>query len=1566
MRGVGSPPLADQHGPVRIICTGVKRGLHTTHYAFRRSVVTAAVLLLFAAQRGIAQEDSLCLDCHDDPDNDMVFDATALPRSVHADQACIDCHDDLAGMTEDHGKVKRVDCSGCHEDEVAAYRDSEHGKAIGDGVKEAASCVDCHGKPHAMLSSGSTNAPTHYTHVVRMCGECHTRPEVMALYRTHRKETVFAFTNSVHGLSVTNKNGKHAAVCTDCHGVHAIKRGTDPKSDMFWQNIPQTCGKCHEEIGKSFARSVHGAAVIEGKRDAPVCTDCHGEHSITAVKAAASFVSPTHIPETCGQCHGVERIATRYRLPSNVVDSYMDSFHGLASQIGGVAAANCASCHGYHEILPSNNPESSINPAKLPETCGKCHKGIGTRMASGDFRVHEPPGAAPGKPAIVNIISNVYVFVICLVIGGMVFFTSLDFAAKVRAHVNEIRSGPDVHPRMSPLLRVQHGLLIITFVLLAYTGFVHKFPDTFWSWPFRVMEDGSYWRGFIHRVAGWLFTALFGGHLLALIGTSRGRMYLRHLSMKLHDGADALRVLRRNLGLGGALPEHRQFNFAEKAEYWALLWGSIVMIITGVMLIFSSAVLHYLPQVWLEVAQVVHYYEAVLATLAIVVWHFYWVIFDPNEYPMNPAWLVGLRAEPDESKGRDGSPSRPSSKLPIILLLLIPTLATAQENTLCLDCHDDAENDMLYDTNAFARSVHGDLNCIDCHDDLEGITEDHDKVKRVDCTGCHEDEAALEAESLHGAALARGDELAPRCQSCHGSHDILPVKNHASAVAATRIPAVCGQCHREGGKVQMERHIPPENVVSNYAESIHGEALFKKGLIVAPSCISCHTAHHILPPEDDRSTIARTNIAKTCSACHAMIEEVHRKVIDGELWETEQHKLPACADCHQPHRIRKVFYDQGMADHDCMSCHEKPDLVSTNDGRSLFIDYKEAHSSIHSNIACVKCHSQVQASHVRPCETITEKVNCGACHEDQMTHYLRGVHGQLFTKGDDNAPTCLECHGIHGILDRTHAKSPTFPLNVPELCGRCHREGEKAAARYKGTEHDIVNHYNESIHGKGLRKSGLTVTATCADCHTAHQELPAADPASSVNRANIAATCARCHHGIGDQFAASIHATAKTDKQLPVCGDCHSAHSIARTDRDAFRMETMDVCGKCHEELAEAYFDTFHGKVSKLGFSQTAKCQDCHGAHAIFPASDPRSTLSEENALGTCQECHPKATVKFAGYFTHANHHDRLKYPEMFYAFWFMTALLVGTFVVSGLHTLLWLPRTLAMRKTFKREHVHEAKGKVFQRFRRIDRISHATMIVCFLTLAVTGMTLKFAYTEWASMISHALGGFQTCGYLHRVAAAVMFGLYAVHMWDLAFVKRKIYGSWKELLFGPNTMLFTKRDGCEFVESIRWFLGRGPRPQYGRWTYWEKFDYMAVFWGIVVIGSTGVMLWFPEWFTRFLPGWAINVATIVHSDEALLAAGFIFTIHFFNTHLRPEKFPMDTVIFTGRMTVEELKLDKPEEYERLSKSGELEQYLVDPLPAPVVKRLRFFGWVALTIGVSVVIWILYAMISAYF
>lgn len=390
-------------------------------------------------------------------------------------------------------------------------------------------------------------------------------------------------------------------------------------------------------------------------------------------------------------------------------------------------------------------------------------------------------------------------------------------------------------------------------------------------------------------------------------------------------------------------------------------------------------------------------------------------------------------------------------------------------------------------------------------------------------------------------------------------------------------------------------------------------------------------------------------------------------------------------DCHQPHKVRKVFYTRGMADADCLRCYADPRLEG-GDGRSLFVRAENLAGSRHARVACSQFHSGVNASRVRPRETIAREADSTACHAEIGQQYQRSIHGRLLAESDPNAPTCVECHGTHAVLGKLDPRSLTFPTNVPDLCARCHREGEKAAVRYTGPEHRIVERYTESIHGKGLLRSGLTVTATCHNCHTAHGVLPRSDPASSVHPANVLSTCGRCHHGIQEPYDRSIHSprASRSREELPVCIDCHTARAIRHADPDDFRLDIMSKCGRCHEEVARTYFDPYHGKVSRLGYAKTAKCHDCHGAHDVLPVADPRSHLSRANVVATCRKCHPGATRRFAGYLTHATHHDPAKYPFLFWSFWGMTALLVGTFVVGGIHTLLWLPRALEMRRELR------------------------------------------------------------------------------------------------------------------------------------------------------------------------------------------------------------------------------------------------------------------------------------------
>jgi len=919
------------------------------------------------------------------------------------------------------------------------------------------------------------------------------------------------------------------------------------------------------------------------------------------------------------------------------------------------------------------------------------------------------------------------------------------------------------------------------------------------------------------------------------------------------------------------------------------------------------------------------------------------------------------------------------------LVLVAATRASATEDADCMKCHGDpaakpaiegGKRPPLVDAKALAASAHFKQGCVYCHQDLDDATLPHKKPEKVDCATCHEKEGAAHAKSLHGQALAKGDTMAPRCQDCHGSHDVLGPKNPESRVNHMNIPRLCGGCHHEGSAVSRTHDIPQDRILENYSEGMHGEGLYKKGLSVTAVCNSCHTSHDILPHTDPKSSIHHDNVAKTCLQCHTKIEQVHRKVIEGKLWESEPHKIPACVDCHQPHKVRRVFYPAGVANKDCLRCHADAALAMERDGKKvpLCVDEAAYGESTHKAVGCAQCHSDVDPSHDRPCDSVKKKVDCAACHADVVAQYQASVHGTLRAKGDTDAPTCLDCHSKHATQSRKNASSPTYPRNVPNLCARCHREGEKAAKRIESDVKDIVGSYKESIHGTGLLESGLVVTATCVSCHTAHGELPPSDPKSTVNKANIADTCGGCHNGIEATLKTSIHwpGNGKTDKRLPTCNDCHTSHTIGRTDKPEFRLRMQNHCGDCHAKEFETFLETFHGKVSQLGAVAPAKCHDCHGSHGILPPSDPKSTLSRDNVVGTCGKCHEDSHRRFAGYLTHATHHDVKTYPWLFWTFWAMTSLLVGTLAFALFHTVAWLLRLWLTRGEWR---AHRAAalaaaaaagdGKLYRRFDRYQRMQHFLMLISFFTLAITGMSIKFSYAGWASLVARTLGGSASMRILHRTAAVLLVSVFVAHLVSVNRKRKAAGKTWLGLIFGPDSLMFSRTDWTEFVGSMKWFFGLGPRPRYGRYAYWEKFDYMAVFWGVFIIGSTGLVLWFPEIFTRVLPGWSVNVATIVHSDEALLAVAFIFTIHFFNTHFRPDKFPMDPVIFTGRVTLDELKHDKPREYEEMLARGELAARLVEPFPKPVERGLKAFGFGALAVGLTLIGLIVYAMVFQY-
>jgi cytochrome b subunit of formate dehydrogenase len=646
----------------------------------------------------------------------------------------------------------------------------------------------------------------------------------------------------------------------------------------------------------------------------------------------------------------------------------------------------------------------------------------------------------------------------------------------------------------------------------------------------------------------------------------------------------------------------------------------------------------------------------------------------------------------------------------------------------------------------------------------------------------------------------------------------------------------------------------------------------------------------------------------------------------------------------------------------------------------LFVVHERLANSVHRDNKCIDCHPDAAKL---PHEPRLQTRSCTAdCHAKEAAAYPTGAHYEALKRGDPLAPTCASCHGSHDILPVSDAKSPQHRLNSIFLCADCHeRHLKDTPGGYKPKGH--IEAYLHSAHGKAVAQSGLVAAPTCSDCHAAHAVHPVSDPQSPVNRANIASTCGRCHVGILNIYAKSTHGkeTAKGNTKAPVCTDCHTSHEIIQPDKVAFKLASGDRCGKCHEDRIEHYRETFHGKALALGRAGVAACYDCHGHHDIVPVTDPTSRLSPERKLETCQQCHPSAGPQFTGYLAHADHTNRELYPVLYWTFIVMTMIVVGTFLFFGAHTLLWLARSAVVyirdRKAFR-----EAKAKcasdpeTYVRFKPFDRFLHVLVMTSFLLLVATGMPLKFYYTDWAKTMVRVIGGLEAAAQLHRLGAVITFTYFALHIGSLirrGYVNRAQFKNPKTgrlsikrslgVIFGPDLPYPHIQDLKDWWAHQKWFFGRGPRPQFDKWTYWEKFDYMAVFWGVAVIGISGLVMWFPELFTRVFPGWIINVALIVHSDEALLAAGFIFAFHFFNVHFRPEKFPIDSVIFSGRISKTEMLHERKRWYDRLVAANALESIRNKDEWTQWRRVIHPLGFLAFGLGLVLLVLIIYAMSS---
>jgi cytochrome b subunit of formate dehydrogenase len=582
-----------------------------------------------------------CLACHSDSGMNkevegkkvsLFVDGEHFKNSIHSMFTCVDCHTDVKSSPHENSPAK-VSCAQCHADQQAVYERSFHGQAFKKGDTNSATCVSCHGGPHEILPAADPKSRVNHANIAATCGTCHGQKFVMEA-SGHSAQPFLSYQESVHGRAVAAGSDK-AAVCTDCHGSHEILAASDPKSSIFKFNVPMTCAKCHNSVQQEFAQSIHGTAIARGNWQAPVCTDCHGIHSIKAHLDPNSSVSAQNLARvTCARCHEGVRLSQEMGIPGARATTYLQSYHGLASKLGSQIVANCASCHGVHNILPSSDTRSTVNKANLVRTCGQCHPGVGEKFVLGKVHVDAPLSADVGSVAV-RWIRAFYVSMIVIVIGGMLLHNFIIWRRKA---LERRRSHGRVVTRMNRNQRWQHIVLFTSFIVLVLTGFALKFPD---SWFAALLAMNEKVRGIIHRVAGVVLIGAGVYHLLYALLTRDGRRLIQDLAPSPKDAGDVWGTMRYYLGLNSSKPEFARFSYAEKAEYWALVWGLIVMAATGIMLWAKVSFGNLLPRWWLDIATAIHFYEAVLATLAIVVWHFYQVFFDPDVYPMNWSWWDG-------------------------------------------------------------------------------------------------------------------------------------------------------------------------------------------------------------------------------------------------------------------------------------------------------------------------------------------------------------------------------------------------------------------------------------------------------------------------------------------------------------------------------------------------------------------------------------------------------------------------------------------------------------------------------------------------------------------------------------------------------------------------------------------------------------------------------------------------------------------------------------------------------------------------------------------------------------
>ncbi len=607
---------------------------------------------------------------------------------------------------------------------------------------------------------------------------------------------------------------------------------------------------------------------------------------------------------------------------------------------------------------------------------------------------------------------------------------------------------------------------------------------------------------------------------------------------------------------------------------------------------------------------------------------------------------------------------------------------------------------------------------------------------------------------------------------------------------------------------------------------------------------------------------------------------------------------------------------EALADRHCVACHGVAGFAvptgphGDTPRKPLFVDEGLFRESVHGRLTCVACHGDIDRLPHR--RGPLAKVDCITCHQD--------LH--------------REPEALMQEINRGRAMVGLIPAADPTPT-RAHR---------------LTREYTASLHGRPRQDAPQLRNAECQACHGAHAIFPANDQRSRSHRLSSPAMCGECHVKALEAYRHSVHGAALHTPwkgESAVCSDCHPSHRIDENKRPASWRGIIENCGNCHAASLKSYLATHHGQMAWLGGKKAAKCSHCHFSHATRRVTDPLDKSHPDNLLTTCRECHKEATARFVGFRPHANTGDFARYPQMWLAGKAMVGLVMGVLLFFYLHSFLWFRRSRLERRGALPPH--EVETEHVRRFSWPWRVNHWLLALSVMVLVATGMTAKYADSFWALALSAWIGDPMLLGVVHRGAAVVFLVAVVGHV-VAVLVRLLILRPGRFQWFGPDSLLPRMQDWHDMKAQFRWFLGKGEAPRFDRWTYWEKFDYWAVYWGAVVVGVSGLLLWFPGFFARYLPGWIFNVATLLHGVEAFLAVTTLFVVHFFNNHFRPGKFPLDIVMFTGSWGRQELALERPEEYRRLQESGQLAERLVPP-PSRIARLVAHgLGFTLIGIG----------------